>query len=481
MRILRFRKVRYHFSPEKNMSRFSKRKSNKTINLAGGIALKHSPEMELIVSVLSTFLEDKFYESGDERIERIRGLMAMVKPEFVAKLAIVARRDFHLRSVSHLLVGELAKIHRGDSLISKTIQIVAERPDDLIEIVAYVQKPVPKQVKKGIRHALLKFNPYQLAKYKNEEKDVKLVDLFNLVHPNPKFASKVQKKAWKDLIKGKLKNEETWEARLSAGEDKKKVWRDMILEGKLGYMALLRNLRNINEQADAKTIKEACKVISNKEEVKKSKQLPFRFYNAYKNVSNQEMLEAVAQAMEYSLDNVPKFKGKTLVAVDSSGSMSDDPIEKASIFAAALLKANDADLILYDTSVKEMRYLRNEPILTLAEKIQREAMGGGTNTSLVFDYAAQSQIDYDRIVILSDNESWVDSDYFGRGTNATFSTYRKLNDCYVYAIDIQGYGTKDVAGEKVFHLCGWSEKMFDFMKWIEQQNELVEFINRIEI
>ena len=257
------------------MSKFNlKKKTAKTLNKAGGFALKHSPEMELIVSVLSTFLEDKFYESGDERMERIQNLLPMVKPEFVAKLAIVARNEFHLRSVSHLLIGELSKIHRGDSLVSRALLRVSERPDDLVETLAYVGKPIRKQIKVGIGKALTGFNRYQLAKYRMEGHDMKMVDLFNLVHPKP--LNEEQEKLFKDLIDGNLKNTDTWEAELSTSKDKKQSWKKLVLEGKLGYMALLRNLRNIDAENDKETIKEACKIISDPERVKKSKQLPFR-------------------------------------------------------------------------------------------------------------------------------------------------------------------------------------------------------------
>ena len=462
------------------MSRFNRtKKVEKVSNLAGGLAYRHGAEMELIVSCLTTFLDNKFYESGSDRAERIKNLCREVKPEFLGKLAIVSRNVFHLRSVSHLLVGELARLHRGTDLVSKVIEHVAERPDDLTEIVAYLGKPLPKQVKRGIRHALLNFSPYQLAKYRGESKDVSLVDLFNLTHPNPKNASKEQKKAWKELIDGTLKNEETWESRLSSGEDKKKVWRDMVCEGKIGYMALLRNLRNISEQGDAKTIKEACKMLADRDQVKKSKQLPFRFFNAYENVSNQDMLESISEALEHSLDNVPVFEGKTLVAVDSSGSMNGDPLKKASIFAAALIKANKSDVILYDESVKELKVLKATPLLTISESIQKNAMGGGTNTSLVFSYAMQKE-KYDRIVILSDNESWQDS-YRG-GTQDAYQEYKKTGaDPVVYAIDIAGHGTKDVKGAKVFHLAGWADTIFDFMRWIEKENELVDFVEAVEL
>jgi 60 kDa SS-A/Ro ribonucleoprotein len=460
------------------MSKFNKktRVQNKTTNFAGGKALKHAADMELVVSVLTTFLEDKFYESGDERMERIKNLIALNKPEFVAKLALVAREDFHLRSVSHLLTGELSLIHRGDNLVSRLINKVAERVDDLIEILSYVEKPIPNQVKKGIAKALQGFNRYQLAKYKMEGKDVKLVDLFNLIHPKPK--TKEQKKDWKDLMEGKLKNEETWEARLSAGENKKKVWSDLVHENKIGYMALLRNLRNIEKDGDKATIKQACQTISYKDNVLKSKQLPFRFLNAYENVTNQDMLEAIAMAMDFSLANVPTFKGKTLIAIDKSGSMSGDPIKKASIFGAALMKANNADVILYADQVKPVKFLKGTPVLGLASMIENDHFSGGTDTSLVFDYAEQQDKKYDRIIILSDNESWVDS-IMGQGSNATKN--RLFPDTFIYALDLAGYGTKDIGGNKVFHLAGWSEKIFNFMEWIEKENACVDFINKKEL
>lgn len=462
------------------MSKFStKTVGSKTTNRAGGVAYSHSPEMELAVAVLSTFLKDTYYETGDSRLDRIKTLCGQVETKFLANLAITAREDFYLRSVSHVLVGELAKRHRGDSLVMKTVERVVQRPDDMTELVGYLGKPLPKQVKRGLRHAILKFSPYQLFKYRMEGKTVSLVDVFNLVHPNPKHATEEQAAAWKALIKGELKSQDTWESRLSSGEDKATVWKGLIMEDKIGYMALLRNLRNVGEQADEATQARACEVIADEKRVEKSKQLPFRFFNAYNNIptSNSSMLNAVAQAMEYSLKNVPIFDGKTLVAVDCSGSMSGDPMMKAAVFAAALSR-NEGDVILFDDQVKEMRMLSGNPILTTVSIMLNAATGGGTNTSLVFSYAIQTKKKYDRIVIISDNESWQDTRWYGQPTNDVYNHYKSLgHDPYIYAIDIQGHGTKDVAGGKVFHLAGWSDKLFDFMKWIEKENELIDFIN----
>src|SRR3990167_7362106 len=103
------------------MSKFATKTSNRTTNLASGKAFSMNPETELLHAVLTTFLENKFYESGDARLERIKQLVALNKPEFVSKLAIVASTEFNLRSVTHVLIGELAKTHRGDSLVKDTI------------------------------------------------------------------------------------------------------------------------------------------------------------------------------------------------------------------------------------------------------------------------------------------------------------------------------------------------------------------------
>ena len=106
-----------------------------------------------------------------------------------------------------------------------------------------------------------------------------LVDLFNWTHPKPQHANDEQKQAWAELIKGNLKSFGTWETELSNApeEEKTKKWETLIREDKLGYMALLRNLNNLikNDVAED-VIYLAIKKLTDKEEVARSKQLPFR-------------------------------------------------------------------------------------------------------------------------------------------------------------------------------------------------------------
>lgn len=466
------------------MSKFNKKSSvTKTTNLAGGVAFKLDSATELLHAVLTTFLEDKHYESGDARMKRIAKLVGENDPEYVARLAIVARKEFNLRSVTHVLIGELAKTHKGDSLVMNTIINATLRPDDLTELVSYVGTPLPKQVKRGVRNAILKFDRYQLAKYKQEGKKVSLVDLFNLTHPKPQHATKEQQKAWRDLMEGKLKSFDTWEVELSKArdeEDGKEALEKLVLENKMGYMALLRNLNNlIKYDVSPKTIKATIKKLTDPYEVKKSKQLPFRFIMAYNNVTENRLLkDAVSEAMDIAVSNVPHLEGKTLIAIDTSGSMSGDPIEKASIFGATLLKANkDADVILYDTSVKAYVGSARPPVVDIVKDIMSKHKGGGTYTDLVFKYAMTKSYEYDRIIIISDNESWV-----GNAQNM-YKAYKNAtgHDPYVYAIDIQGYGTKDITGGRVFNLSGWSERLLDFIGKVEDGDTLIDYIRDYEI
>lgn len=471
------------------MSKFNIKKSPaKTVNKAGGFAYKMDVETELVHAVLTTFLDDKYYESGAERIARLEDLVSKNKPEFVAKLALVARTEFNLRSVTTLLLGALAKVHRGDDLVKRAIVGSTVRVDDLTELVGYVGTPIPKQVKRGIRNALFKFNRYQLAKYKGEGKGVSLVDLFNLVHPKLQHASEEQKEAWKDLMTGNLKSFDTWEVELSGAKDdaeRKEKLSELVLSNKIGYMALLRNLNNIIKYGcSQEVIDHAADRLSDKEEVAKSKQLPFRFSTAFENVKgNRKLTDAIVDAMDAALSNVKELPGKTLIALDSSGSMSGKPFDIGSLFGATLVKANqNADFILYDTKVQELPMSSRMPIMGLVETMKKHNTGGGTETSLVFTHALQKGIVYDRFIIISDNESWGES-FFSRGTSVQdiYNAYKKRTgtDPFVYAIDIQGYGTKDLSSGRVKHLAGWSDRLLDFIG--ENERDVVSYIKTKEI
>ena len=109
------------------MSYNSKLKESEVRNYQGAQAWALTPELELYTAVVTASLSDTFYEKQDERVMRIAQLVGKVDPEFVAKLAVYARNEMHLRSIPLLLVVELAKVHSGDDLVSRTVEKVVQR------------------------------------------------------------------------------------------------------------------------------------------------------------------------------------------------------------------------------------------------------------------------------------------------------------------------------------------------------------------
>jgi hypothetical protein len=322
-----------------------------------------------------------------------------------------------------------------------------------------------------------------------KRKMISLVDLVNIVHPIPTDRNKT---ALELLVKGDLKNTETWEAKLSqAGqvaeneEDlsqlKADAWTDLITSRKIGYFALLRNLRNILNQAP-NAVPAACELLVDEKMIGKSRVLPFRFATAYEEISKmgsskgvRDVLVAINQALEVSMCNVPKFDGDTLVVMDVSGSMSGRPSEIASLFGAILAKSNNADVLTFATRSDYKSYNPMDSVMTIRNSFRYS--GGGTNIKSVFQTANKP---YDNIIILSDFQSWV-----GYNTpTKEFNTYKSHFNCnpHVYSFDLAGYGTLQFPESKVYCLAGFSDKVFDIMKLLKaDKSALINEIKSIKI
>ena len=274
------------------MSRFNKNsEGTKIINLAGGKAYSQTPELELVSLLLTSFANDQFYKSANDTFERLKKLVILCDKQFVAQAAVYARKQFGMRSITHVVASELAMFISGEKWAKDFYNAIIYRPDDMMEIISYhttKNGKLPNSLKKGFAKAFDKFDRYQLAKYRGQGKGFKLIDVVNLVHPVP-----IEKNAdaINALVKGELKSFDTWESELSkAGqvstneeekaEFKKDVWVKLIRENKLGYFALLRNLRNIIIQAPG-VIDDAIKTLTNEAIIKKSLVLPFRFITAF--------------------------------------------------------------------------------------------------------------------------------------------------------------------------------------------------------
>jgi len=465
---------------------------SKTVNLAGGEAYTETPKLKLATMVLTSFLKDQYYRSKETQLTELKETLTQVPPEYAAKVAIYARQQFGMRSISHVIAGEIAHNVHGEEWTKYFYEAVIHRPDDITEILAYYMGQygkVPNALKKGLAKAFDKFDGYQLAKYRSATKKIKLVDAVNLVHPKPMGKNS---EALKQLISNQLVSVDTWESELTkAGQNaessedkadlKKDAWIKLISEKKIGYFALLRNLRNIMGQAP-ECLPDALTMLTDEALIKKSLVLPFRYQTALKALEQngatpREVTVAISKAVDISLKNVPVLAGKTLVALDCSGSMMGQPLEIGSLFAAVLYKANDSDLILFSNDAEYFNPNPLDTTLSLARQIYGRAEAGGTNFHAIFQRATKT---YSRIVILSDMQAWIGYDT----PKISFTEYKQRTNSnpHIYSFDLQGNGTLQFPENNVYALAGFSEKVFDIMPLLEEdKHALVIKIEAIKI
>lgn len=364
------------------MAKFNSKKTPvtpKEVNFMGEMAFKLSDKEELVSTVMTTFLTDAYYESESEVTERIMKLIDKVDPLFAAKLAIYARNEGKLRSVTHLISAYLAKSISGTEWGKRFYNKIVIRPDDMSEILSCythlngsdnkVEK-VPNSIKRGFKAALERLDAYQIDKYKMERRDISLVDLVNIFHPK---GTQKNAEAYRRLINGEsldgLYSTKILEKEMSAAgqktkdaskEEKEAAKHDAIVDvldnvKGMPMMNLLRNLRNIILYAPDK-VDEACKQLANAQKVQNSRLLPFRFATAYEEIERMtydykdpgtsiafekdrtiskvsreefvtlkaQVLEAIEKALELACANIPKLDGNVAILIDHSGSVRGD-------------------------------------------------------------------------------------------------------------------------------------------------------------
>ena len=469
------------------MSHFNEKKTSGCTNLAGGKAYKESENLQLASLLLTSFGDDKYYQSSAQTFARLKKLIADADKLFAAKAIVYARREFGMRTITHYAASILAKYIGGERWAKDFFRAVIRRPDDITEILACHlshKEKITNAMKKGFAEAFGRFDAYQLAKYRGEGNTVKLVDAVNICHPKE---TEKTNGALTQLVKGELRSSDTWESELSAVgnnvEAKKNVWSKLLTENKLGYFALLRNIRNIVNLGDEALKKQALEALVNEKAIRKSLVLPFRFATAYKEMANidRDSMRAISRACELACSNVPHLPGKTLIALDVSGSMVSQKVaDTAALFTAVLAKSNDCDIITFSDYAQYKIVNPDDSLMTIKDSFKFSM--GGTNFIDVFNKANKR---YDRVILLSDMQAWEAVGYNQywkkvdvRPSTAYNAYKRKYNpNCKCYSVDLAGYGTLQLPEKDVYCLAGFSEKIFDLMALLESdKNALVNTI-----
>ena len=383
---------------------FMKRKKKDKLTHEGARAFTNlTDEQRLRRAVLSCMLwEDEFYEDGETISVRITQLASVLDPGIVAALAIEARTKMNLRHAPLLLLTVLAKTGaKREKLVADTVVEVVQRADELSELVAvywrHGRRPLSAQMKKGLARAFEKFDAYELAKY-DRPGPVRLRDVLFLVHAKPKAAE--QAETWRKLAGKELDSPDTWEVALSGGADKRDTFERLLREGKLGYLALLRNLRNMAQaNVDEDLVRKALLDRKGARRV-----LPFRFVAAARAAPMFD--REIDKALQAAIGEQAKLPGRTIVLVDVSGSMST-PLSRRSdltrLDAAAALAAvinGDVRMFSFTDDVKEVAARKG---LAGIDAIVKSQPHGGTYLGKAVGHV--NGLKHDRLIVITDEQS----------------------------------------------------------------------------
>jgi hypothetical protein len=420
----------------------------------GAPAKSISVELQLRRSVLACLLwEDQFYEDGVEIAGRIQELVAKVKSETVAALAVEARSKMKLRHVPLLLVREMARLKTHRELVSHTLAQVIQRADELAEFVAIYWKdgkaPLSAQAKKGLAQAFRKFDEYQLAKY-DRSGPIRLRDVLFLCHAKPRDAE--QAALWKGLIEGELETPDTWEVALSSGADKRGAWERLLRERKLGALALLRNLRNMKQAGVDESL-----VLAGIEAMDTSRVLPFRFLAAARYAPQWE--EALEQPMLKSLREQAKLPGRTVLLVDVSGSMTgalsrrSEMLRTDAAYGLAILLREICEKALVFTFSEKLVEVPPRRGFALRDALDASQLHSGTYLGRAL---VQIPEKYDRIIVITDEQAH-DQVPGPRARGYVINVASNKNGV--------GYGAWT-------HIDGWSEAVVEYIRATERTPNL---------
>lgn len=523
----------------KNGNGFTATESEATTNLAGGDGYARAPKSELFLAAVSDFGAEKtFYENADNRSDRLVKLarqIAVADPEWFTNFVSWLRNEANLRSVSLMLAMEgakaliEAKVPGGRTLVSSVIVRADEPGEALAYWISKHGRKIPSAVKRGIADAVGRvYNEFSLGKYDTASKGFRFGDVIRLVHPTPVGA--VQSDLFKFAMDRRADSSAKAPESLTMADKRKKLLampkadlRKLVISDKgatalkeagltwenvageigldaktwealipnMGYMALLRNLRNFEEAGVSdKILDRVADRIADPEQVAKSRQLPFRFLSAFMatngvqsdygygyGYSRQERFRAsgslrfsypLEKALNASLKNVPALKGKTLILVDRSGSMFGSPskntqlnfADAAAIFGATLaVRAENATLVQFGTDSEEIKFQKNGSVLTLLNKFK--SMGGTSTTAAIRQHWDSS---YDRVVLVTDEQ------YYGYRGDPLAQIPSNV-PCYTW--NLVGYGVGSENKTNRYTFGGLTDQSFKMISFVEAGTDAV--------
>lgn len=513
------------FSSKSKKSVVSKKvtKVTDTVNKAGGNAYSLSDKAALAQLAMTGCFNGTYYVSDKEQLTKTLELANKLPPEFVAKLAVYARQKGLMKDMPAVLAAVVAG--KDSVLLGQIFSRVIDSPKMLRNFVQVIRsgatgrKSLGTSPKRLIQNYLESLNDEQLFKA-DVGNDPSLQDIIKLVHPKP--SNKARSALYGYLLDKEYNKRDLCQLAKEFEKFKKELGGEIpdvpfqMLTAlpltdshwsQIADNATWNQIRmNLNTFArhdvlkDKSLVKKLASKLADAEQVKRAKVFPYQLFTAFQNVDASipvELTNALQDAAEVSLDNIPDFDGKVYVMVDTSGSMSSPVtghrgsvttkmrcIDVAALVAAAIMRKNpNTEVIPFDTSVHSHRLNPRDSIMTNAKTLAGFG-GGGTNCSEALASVNRRNGKGDLVIYVSDNESWVDKNvYRSTATMTEWNKFRARNpDAKLVCIDITPNATTQAHDrEDILNIGGFSDQCFDVIaRFVELGNNKDLWVKTIE-
>lgn len=478
-----------------------------THNEAGGIAYTLTPKQQLAQLAATGCLNNTYYADAQSQLDQVLKLAESLDAEFIAKTAVYSRQKGFMKDMPALLLAVLAQ--KDVNMLARVFDQVVDNGKmlrnfaQIIRSGAVGRKSFGNRPKKLMQIWLLTATEKQLlnAAVGNSPS---LADVVKMVHPKPREAWRA---AWFAWLIGKPYDREALPPITRAFEDYKQSregalpnvpfqmltaldlnsgdWAEIARNG--SWQQVRQNLNTFLRHevfAKSKNIKMVAEKLCDETAIARARVLPYQLLTAYQATSNQmpfEIREALQDAMETAVQNVPAIQGKVVVCPDVSGSMHSSVtghrgsatsktrcIDIAALVSAAMLRTNpQARVIPFEQITVNVQLNPRDSIMTNAEKLANIG-GGGTACSAPLAMLNREKADVDLVVIVSDNESWADDSQGWGATTSLMKEWdilkRRCPEAKLVCLDIQPY-TKAQARNRqdILNIGGFSDQVFSLI------------------
>lgn len=483
------------------------------LNEAGGVAYRMSNKQALAQYAAVGCLNGTFYASGEDQLEAVLKLCDQVEPEFTAKTALYARTKEHMKDMPALLVAVLSV--KGPGLMAEVFDRVIDSPKMLRNFVQIMRSGVVGRKSLG---SLPKRMIVQWLESRTDEQlfvgsvgnDPSLADIVKMAHPKPNTSSRQALYAWlvgreydasslpdlvqqyerlkRQTVRGPEPVPDVPFQMLTSLPLTEQDW--LQIARKASWQMTRMNLNTFQRHGvfnDQELVGQIANRLKNSRLIEQARVFPYQLMTAYMNASSEVPMtirEALQDAMEIAISNVPHATGKIYVCPDVSGSMHSPItgerngattkvrcIDVAALVAAAVLRRNpQAEVIPFESNVVACPLNPRDTVMTNAHKLASLPCGG-TNCSAPLAYLNQRKANGDLVIYVSDNESWIDTPMHGRFGGGATETLRQWNvfkqrnsQAKMICIDIQPYATTQAAERAdIINVGGFSDQVFSLI------------------